>query len=148
MTAEDAMAGQGLPSSGDIRALSKQMGVMHDALRKVWALIIFLVVVALGLGIWCAVQQATLDGKDHTISQLSQQNAANARRDAAFARMNCESGNRYKASMRAVFNDYTPLVTYKSAADAAKVARVAAEVRAGTAPRDCAALALKVASGQ
>ena len=136
MITEDAAGGgAGLPSSGDIRALSTQIGVMHDALRKVWAALFVAVAVALGLGIWTAVQQVRIDG-------LEQQTASAARHDAAFARLNCESGNRYKAGVRQAFADFAPLVAYRSRADAVKAAGVAAELRVTTAPRDCAHLSL------
>ena len=135
-----AGGGAGLPTSGDIRALSEQMGVMHDALRKVWALIIFLVAVAIGLGAWNVAQQVSLNGKDRQISLLVQQNIANSR-------ANCEAGNQNRADIRAVSQGLIPLVRYKSPADAAKAFRVLAGMQAHTAARDCQAVASRAASG-
>ena len=157
MIAEDATSGGGgLPSSGDIRELSEQIGAVHAAVEKgrlrVRFLFGFFIAVALGLGVWSAFQQQALKDaaaktarQDRQIAALEQHDAAVAKRAAQFARLNCQAGNRYKAGVRAAFEDLAPLVQYKSPADAAKAAHVLAGVRVTTAPRDCAALSLKLA---
>lgn len=74
MTAEDATAGAGgrLPSSGDIRALSAEIEAVHGSLKRSWRWIGLLALAAIGLGIWCTIQQITLNSKEAQIARLEQ----------------------------------------------------------------------------